>query len=144
MTAEWIAEDPGCANNPGEWGECWTNDTSLQHLADFGTVTFTDLLMLPDGWTLPPYSDAMEMTAPDGSVEALPSLIQGSGASAAFTVTYEAPGELSSTTGTVAVKHPQSTFAAPVPVEIPILPQHRAGQLGSRSIRGPRLGAGSH
>ena len=43
-------------------------------LANFGSVTFTDLgLTVPSGsWTLPPYSDAVEMVAPDGSVEALP------------------------------------------------------------------------
>ena len=64
-------------------------------------MTFTDLgLIVPSGsWTVPPYSDAWEMVAPDGSVEALPSPIQGSGASAAFTVTYETPGEMSSTAG---------------------------------------------
>ena len=108
-------------------------------LADFGSVTFTDLgLTVPSGsWTLPPYSDAIEMVAPDGSVEALPSPIQGSGASAAFTVTYETPGEMSSTAGTAAVKHPQSTFVAPVPR---IAPQHQARQLGGRSIPGPKLG----
>jgi hypothetical protein len=139
LTAEWIAEDPGCADNPSEWGECWTNTISLQHLADFGTVTFTDLgLTVPSGsWTEPPYSDAIEMVAPDGSVEAFPSPIQGSGTSASFTVTYETPGKMSSSTGTAAMKHPQSTFVAPVPR---ITPQHRAGQLGSRSIPTPKLG----
>jgi hypothetical protein len=90
-SAEWIAEDPG---DP-------TTGEPLP-LADFGSVTFTDLgLTVPSGsWTLPPYSDAIEMVAPDGSVEALPSPIQGSGASAAFTVTYETPGQMSSTAGT--------------------------------------------
>ena len=49
-------------------------------------MTFTDLgLTVPSGsWTVPPYSDAVEMVAPDGSVEAFPSPIQGSGASADF------------------------------------------------------------
>jgi hypothetical protein len=84
-------------------------------LADFGSVTFTDLgLTVPSGsWTLPPYSDGWEMVAPDGSVEALPSPIQGSGASTTFTVTYETPGEITSTAGTASMKHPQSTFVAP-------------------------------
>jgi hypothetical protein len=120
LSAEWIAEDTGDPSTEG-----------LFPLADFGMVTFTDLgLTVPSGpWTVPPYSDAVEMVS-GGWVEALPSPISGTGASAAFTVTYETPGELGSTTGTVAVKHPQSTFAAPVPINIPILPQHRAGQLG--------------
>jgi hypothetical protein len=105
-SAEWIAEDPGDA----------TTGEPLP-LANFGSVTFTDLgLTVPSGsWTLPPYSDAIEMVAPDESVEALPSPIQGSGASAAFTVTYETPGQMSSTAGTAAVKHGESTFVAPVP-----------------------------
>jgi len=79
MTAEWIAEDSGI---PGG---------GLNTLADFGIISFTDLgLTVPSGsWTLPPYSDAIEMVAPNGSVEALPSPAQGSGASANFTVTYE-------------------------------------------------------
>jgi len=102
-SAEWIAEDPGDAT------------TKPLPLANFGSVTFTDLVTVPSGsGTLPPYSDAVEMVA-DGSVEALPSPIQGSGASAAFTVTYETPGQMSSTAGTAAVKHGQSTFVAPVP-----------------------------
>ena len=81
-SAEWIVEDPG----DGTTGEPLP-------LANFGSVTFTDLgLTGPSGSvTLPPYSDAVEMVA-DGSVEALPSPIQGSGASATFTVTYEPPG----------------------------------------------------
>jgi hypothetical protein len=110
-TAEWIAEDPGCPNvNSG----CWNNDGELQDLPDFGSVTFTDLgLTTPSGsWTVPPYSDVWEMVAPDGSVEALPSAIQGSGASTTFTVTYEPPGEMGSTPGTAAIKHAQSTFVA--------------------------------
>jgi len=129
-TAEWIAEDPGDPSNYG----------LLYPLADFGSVTFTDLgLTVPSGtWTVPPYSDATEMVAPDGSVEALPSSIQGSGTSADFTVTYETPGALGSTGGTAVSKHSQSTFVAPVPVNIPIVPQHRVGQSGSRSIPGPR------
>jgi hypothetical protein len=126
-SAEWIAEDPGDAT------------TEPLPLANFGSVTFTDLgLTVPSGsWTLPPYSDAVEMVAPDGSVEALPSPIQGSGASAAFTVTYETPGEMSSTAGIAAVKRGQSTFVAPVPR---IAPQHQARQLAGRSIPGPKLG----
>jgi hypothetical protein len=116
VSAEWIAEDPG--DGTGE----------PLPLANFGSVTFTDLgLTVPSGSvTLSPYSDAVEMVA-DGSVEALPSPIQGSGASAAFTVTYEPPGEMSSTAGTAAMKHLQSTFVAPVPR---IVPQHQARQLG--------------
>ena len=68
-TAEWIAEDTGETTG------------GMYPLPDFGSVTFTDLgLTVPSGsWTLPPYSDAWEMVAPDGSVEALPSPIQGSG-----------------------------------------------------------------
>ncbi|MGO9150972.1 MAG: G1 family glutamic endopeptidase [Acidimicrobiales bacterium] len=131
-SAEWIAEDTGDPN------------TGLPYpLADFGSVTFTDLgLTVPSGsWTVPPDSDAIEMVAPDRSVEALPSQIQGSGASAAFTVTYETPGEMSSTAGTAAVKHPRSTFAALVP---PIVLQPQARRLGDRSIPGPESGAGSH
>jgi hypothetical protein len=100
-TAEWIAEDPG---------NLTTN--ALYPLADFGSVTFTGLgLIVPSGsWYLPSYSDACEMVAADGSVEALPSPIQGSGASASFTVTYQPPGEMSSTAGTAVMKHAQSTF----------------------------------
>jgi hypothetical protein len=127
-SAEWIAEDTG---DPS---------TGLPYpLADFGSVTFTDLgLTVPSGsWTVPPYSDAIEMVAPDKSVEALPSQIQGSEASATFTVTYETPGEMSSTAGTAAVKHPQSTFAALVPR---IVLQRQARRLGGRSIPGPKSG----
>ncbi len=126
-SAEWIAEDPG---NP--------NTNGLYPLADFGSVTFTDLgLTVPSGsWTVPPYSDAIEMTT-DGWVEALPSSIQGSGTSTAFTVTYETPGEMSSAAGSAVVRHAQSTFVAPVPR---IAPQRRAGQPGSRSIPAPKLG----
>jgi len=127
-SAEWIAEDTGDPN------------TRLPYpLADFGSVTFTDLgLTVPSGsWTVPPYSDAIEMVAPDRSVEALPSQIQGSEASATFTVTYEMPGEMSSTPGTSAVKHPQSTFAALVPR---VVLQRQALRLGGRSIPGPKSG----
>jgi hypothetical protein len=126
-TAEWIAEDPG---------ELTTEE--LHPFADFGSVTFTDLgLTVPSGsWTVPPYSDAVKM-ATDGWVEALPSPVQGSGTSTAFTVTYETPGELSSTAGSALMKHAQSTFVAPVPR---IAPQRRAGQPGSRSIPAPKLG----
>jgi hypothetical protein len=127
-TAEWIAEDPGDPSTDEPYP-----------LADFGSVTFTDLgLTVPSGsWTVPPYSDAIEMVAPDRSVEALPSQIQGSEASATFTVTYEMPGEMSSTPGTSAVKHPQSTFAALVPR---IVLQRQARRLGGRSIPGPKSG----
>jgi hypothetical protein len=127
-SAEWIAEDTGDPN------------TGLPYpLADFGSVTFTDLgLTVPSGsWTVPPYSDAIEMVAPDRSVEALPSQIQGSEASATFTVTYETPGEMSSTAGTAAVKHPQSTFAALVPR---VVLQRQARLLGGPSIPGPKSG----
>ena len=105
-TAEWIAEDPG---NP---------TTNLPYpLANFGSVTFTDLgLTVPSGsWPVPSYADAIEMVGPDESVEALPSTIQGSAASANFTVTYEAPGKMASAAGRAAMKHPQSTFVARLP-----------------------------
>ena len=133
LEAEWIEEDPGCTNSD----DCVDNDgTEVWPFPDFGSVTFTNLSLTPTSgsWTLP-YSDAFEMVAADGSLEALPSPIQGSGASTTFTVTYESPGELSSTAGSAAMKHPQSTFVAPVPR---IVPQHQAGQLGSRSIPGPK------
>ena len=80
MTAEWIAEDPGNVSSGG-----------LDTLANFGVVTFTELgLTVPSGtWTLPPYSAAIEMVTTNNSVDALPSQMQGSGASAGFTVTYE-------------------------------------------------------
>ena len=133
-SAEWIAEDPGCPNGDSD---CWNNNGELSDFPDFGSVTFTDLgLTTPSGsWTVPPYSDACEMVTTDGSVEVLPSPIQGSGASIAFTVTYEPPGEVSSTAGTAAVKHTQSTFVAPAPR---MVPKHQAGQIGSRSIPGPK------
>ena len=117
-SAEWIAEDPG---NP--------SNSALLPLADFGSVTFTDLrLTVQSGsWYFPPYSDAWEMVATDGSVEALPSPIQGSGASASFTVTYEPPGQMSSAAGTAAMKDAQSTFVAPAPR---MVPQHQVGQPG--------------
>jgi len=127
-SAEWIAEDTGDPN------------TGLPYpLADFGSVTFTDLgLTVPSGsWTVPPDSDAIEMVAPDRSVEALPSQIQGSEASATFTVTYETPGAMSSTAGSTAMKHTQSTFAGLVP---PIVLQPQARRLGGRSIPGPESG----
>jgi hypothetical protein len=103
-TAEWIAEDPGDPITGG-----------LYPLANFGSVTFTNLglTLMSGSWTLPPYSDAWEMVTPEGSVEALPSPIQGSGASSAFTVTYEPPGELGSAARTAVMEHPQSTFLAP-------------------------------
>jgi len=86
---------------------------------------------------VPPDSDAIEMVAPDRSVEALPSQIQGSEASATFTVTYETPGAMSSTAGSTAMKHTQSTFAGLVP---PIVLQPQARRLGGRSIPGPESG----
>ena len=106
MTAEWIAEDTGDPTTQG-----------LYPLADFGSVTFTDLTLAPTSgsWYLPSFSDAIEMVATDGSVEALPGPIQGSGTSASFTVTYEPPGEMSSTAGPASLKHGQSTFVAPIP-----------------------------
>ena len=127
-SAEWIAEDPG---NP--------NTNGLYPLADFGSVNFTNLgLTVPSGsWTEPPYSDAVEMVTPDGSVEALPGQIQGSGTSASFTVTYETPGEMSSAAGSAPMKHPQSTFVALAPRTVP---QRRAGQPESRSFLAPKLG----
>lgn len=81
-SAEWITEDPGDPNTGG-----------LYPFADFGTVTFSDLgLTTPSGsWTTPPYSDAGELVSSSGSVEAMPGEVSGSGSSAAFTVTYEAP-----------------------------------------------------
>jgi hypothetical protein len=131
MTAEWIAEDTGDPTTQ-----------RLHPLADFGSVTFTDLTLVPTSgsWTLP-YSDAIEMMTPDGSVEALPSPIQGSGASADFTVTYETPGEMGSTAGTATVKHAQSTFVVPIPRTVP---QHRAGQPGKSVDSRPEVRAGSH
>jgi len=86
VEAEWVEEDPSCTS--GE-NFCWTNDGSaLWPFADFRSVTFTDLTLYGvSSWTLP-WSDAWAMTYPDRSVEALPSSVQGSGASAGFTVTY--------------------------------------------------------
>ncbi len=105
-SAEWIAEDPGDPN---------TNEP--YPLADFGSVTFTDLgLTTPTGsWTVPTYADAIEMVGPNRSVETLPSTIQGSAVLAYFTVTYEASGSQSSGQATPAIRraalmHPQSTF----------------------------------
>lgn len=97
-------------------------------------MTFTDLgLTVPSGsWIVPPYSDAIAMVTQSGSVEALPSQIQGSGAAATFTVTYEAPGEMSSTAGTAVAEHTQSIF---VRLVSRIAPQR---QVGGRSTYGPR------
>ena len=105
-TAEWIAEDPGDPSTDEPYP-----------LADFGSVTFTDLgLTVPSGsWTLPSYSDAIEMVGPDQLVETLPSPIQGAAASADFTVTDEAAVENGSTARSAAMKHAQSTFVALVP-----------------------------
>jgi hypothetical protein len=124
-SAEWIAEDPGDPTTQG-----------LYPLADFGSVTFTDLgLTVPSGsWTVPPYSDAIEMVGPDGQVETLPGAIRGSSASAAFSVTYEAPGEIDSPAGTVAVEQAQSTFVTPVPR---LAPHRQVAQPRSRAIPGP-------
>ena len=79
-SAEWIAEDPESLSSG-----------NLYQLADFGTVTFTNLtLTVPGGvWTLPSYNDAIEMKSSSGSVMALPGMISGSGSAASFTVTYE-------------------------------------------------------
>ncbi len=119
-TAEWIAEDPGDPSTDEPYP-----------LANFGSVTFTDLgLTVPSGsWTVPPYSDAIEMVGPDQLVETLPSLIQGAAASADFTVTDEAAVENGSAARGVAMRHAQSTFVALVPRA----PQHKASQPGSRS-----------
>ena len=59
MTAEWIAEDTGDPTTQG-----------LYPLADFGSVTFTDLTLAPTSgsWYLPSFSDAIEMVATDGSL----------------------------------------------------------------------------
>lgn len=101
-SAEWIAEDPGIPNSNG-----------LYPLADFGSVTFTQLgLTVPSGtWTEPPYSDAIEMVA-NGAIEASPSAIYGVAAAADFTVTYYPPANMVSSARLAAFKHPQSTFAA--------------------------------
>ena len=75
VTAEWITEDPGnpVANRP-------------YPLADFGSTTFTDLSLAQpfSSWWLMD-SDAVTMMTPQGSVEALPSPMQG----ASFTVSDE-------------------------------------------------------
>jgi uncharacterized repeat protein (TIGR02543 family) len=79
-SAEWIAEDPGDPSTTGEYP-----------LADFTPVTFSNLAVTVIGgaWTLPPYSDAVQIVDANGTVEALPGQIQGSGSSASFTVYYE-------------------------------------------------------
>jgi hypothetical protein len=104
--AEWIEEDTGCTNSD----ECVDNNgTEAWPFPNFGSVTFTNLgLYVSSSFTLP-YSDAVEMTYPDGSVEALPSQSPSSGG---FTVTYEADGEMNSSARTAAIKHAQSTFVA--------------------------------
>jgi len=105
-SAEWIAEDPGIPNSNG-----------LYPLADFGSVTFTQLgLTVPSGsWTVPPYSDAIEMVGTNGAIEASPSPVYGVAAAADFTVTYRPPAEMVSSARSAASRHPQSTFAAVVP-----------------------------
>jgi hypothetical protein len=70
-SVEWVAEDPGTQGS-----------MVLAPLADFGTVTFTNLGVSPSSAL--PYSDPIEMLHADGSVEAMPNSIQG----ASFTVTY--------------------------------------------------------
>jgi hypothetical protein len=132
LEAEWIEEDSGCTSSD----ECWVNNgVSVWPFPDFGSVTFTNLSLSPasGSWTLP-YSDAVEMTYPDGSVEALPSQSPPSGG---FTVTYEPDGEMGSSARTAVMKHAQSTLMVPVPR---IVPQHQARQPRSRSIPGPKSG----
>jgi hypothetical protein len=67
---------------------------NTSHLADFGSVTFSDLSVgVPGGtWYLPSYTDAIEMATPGGSVEVSTSPVLGTGTSAAFTVFYETSG----------------------------------------------------
>jgi len=83
LSAEWIAEDPASASTG-----------QLFPLADFGSVTFSDLSLQVTGgtWYLPTYSDAWEMVAANGTVMTLPSQIVGTGSAAAFTVYYESSG----------------------------------------------------
>jgi len=80
LSAEWIVEDPtdGTTN-------------ALFPLADFGPVTFSNLGLSVSGlaWTLPPYSDAVEMVDANGGVMTLPAPVQGNGTAATFTVYYE-------------------------------------------------------
>jgi hypothetical protein len=106
-SAEWIAEDPGNPNTPG----------LLYPLADFGSVTFTQLgLTVPSGtWTVPPYSDAIEMVGTNRAIEASPSPVYGVAAAADFTVTYHPPTGMVPSARTAAARHPQSTFAAVMP-----------------------------
>ena len=68
-------------------------------LADFGSVAFTDLgLTVPAGsWRVPPYTDAYEMLATSNALEAIPTPILGTVASAEFTVYYEATGQREAT-----------------------------------------------
>jgi uncharacterized repeat protein (TIGR02543 family) len=79
-SAEWIAEDPGDPSSSGDYP-----------LADFAPVTFSNLAVTVSGgsWTLPPYSDAVQIVDANGTVEATPGQIQGSGSSASFTVYYK-------------------------------------------------------
>jgi hypothetical protein len=81
-SAEWIAEDPppSVGASPGT-------------LANFGSVTFTDLgLLTPSGsWSDPPYSNAYDVVSSTGVVEEQTSLFSGQGTAASFTVTYEGP-----------------------------------------------------
>jgi uncharacterized repeat protein (TIGR02543 family) len=83
LSAEWTAEDPESVS-AGD----------LFPLAEFGSVTFSDLYLEVSGstWSLPSYTDAIEMVASNGSVEALPSPIVGTGTAAAFTAYYESSG----------------------------------------------------
>jgi hypothetical protein len=79
VSAEWIVEDPTVSGT-----------SQLAPLANFGTVTFHDLgLTVPGGtWSVPPYSNAVEMLAPDNSVLAYPSETSGFGAALTFSIAY--------------------------------------------------------
>ena len=79
VSAEWIVQDPMVSGT-----------SQLAPLANFGTVTFHDLgLTVPGGtWSVPPYSNAVEMLAPDNSVLAYPSETSGFGAALTFSIAY--------------------------------------------------------
>ena len=80
-------------------------------------MTFTDLgLNTPSGsWTVPSTADAIEMVGPNNSVEAVPSVINGSAQLADFTVTDMASGGSTPAATRSAMKRPQSTFVALAP-----------------------------
>lgn len=80
-SVEWIVEDPSDANG------------GLDPLGDFGSTTFSSLAVtLTSGsWTVPPYSDAVDIVNGKGSVLAIPSPMSGTTSSASFTVDYLAP-----------------------------------------------------